>query len=145
MSNLGRVKSLAFMRRCTVHGFERQRMTAERILAQQRTNSGYVIVHLHLNNKRTAKTVHRLVAGAFIPGTGATVNHKDSDRTNNAATNLAWATYAENNQYTVAVGRNIQAIRVIHPTTGEVFGSITQAARAAKCNHRTVRSSWGRA
>lgn len=46
--------------------------------------------------------VHELVAKAFIgakPEGARTVNHKDGNKTNNAANNLEWATYKENNRH----------------------------------------------
>lgn len=44
------------------------------------------------NGKFVAKTVHRLVAQAFIPNPDGKqqVHHKDRDKTNNNASNLAW-------------------------------------------------------
>jgi hypothetical protein len=48
--------------------------------------------------KRRPVEVHRLVARAFVPGyfEGATVDHLDGDKTNNAASNLEWVTRSEN-------------------------------------------------
>lgn len=40
--------------------------------------------------------VHRLVAGAFVDGSGPVVRHLDGDPTNNLPANLAWGTQAEN-------------------------------------------------
>jgi len=97
VSNEGRVKSVPFMQRYLLRtGAEAFRQTKERVLAQQTINSGYLIVHLHLNHKRTAATVHSLVAKAFVPGTGETVNHLNGNKTDNRAANLEWASYTEN-------------------------------------------------
>lgn len=50
------------------------------------------------NGLRRKVRVHRLVAEIFIPNPErkACVRHMDGSRTNNAASNLAWGTYAEN-------------------------------------------------
>ena len=61
-------------------------------------NNGYPTVKIYGKNKIYRRTVHRLVALAFIPNpeNKKTVNHKDGVRTNNVITNLEWATYSEN-------------------------------------------------
>lgn len=145
VSNEGRVKSVPFMQRYLLRtGAEAFRQTKERVLAQQTINSGYLIVHLHLNHKRTAATVHSLVAKAFAPGTGETVNHLNGDKTDNRAANLEWASYTENHLHAVQHGLNKQAVKVVHPITGECFPSINQAARACKIKH-TKAAKWVRA
>lgn len=146
VSDQGRVKSLPFKQRYLLRtGAEAYRQTPERILAQQKINSGYLIAHLHLDNKRKAFTVHRLVAAAFIAGSGETVNHINGVKTDNRAVNLEWASYTENHLHAVALGLNPNAVPVAHPTTGQRFPSINQAARAAQVNHRTVSKEWARA
>jgi hypothetical protein len=60
---------------------------------------GYPSVNLTLRGRIC---VHTLVAEAFIgprPHNARTVNHKDGDKHNNAAENLEWASYAENNRH----------------------------------------------
>jgi hypothetical protein len=54
---------------------------------------------------KTGHTVHRLVASAFVPNPSnkPTVNHKDGDRRNNAASNLEWMTIMENNRHSIEV------------------------------------------
>jgi hypothetical protein len=105
VSDQGRVKSLPFMQRYLLRtGQEAYRRTAERILAQQPNNKGYLLVHLHRDNKRVAYTVHGLVARAFIPGSADTINHKDGVKANCAASNLEWATWSENHKHAWATG-----------------------------------------
>lgn len=147
ISDQGRVKSLPFKQRYLLRtGVEAFRKTAERILAQQLQNSGYLIVHLHLDNKRTALCVHALVARAFVAGTGETVNHKDGVKTNNAAANLEWASYTENLLHAVALGLNVQARPVRRGVTcypsvaqaarwsGVAPGTITRSAKTGRCD-----------
>lgn len=105
VSGLGRVKSLPFMQRYLLrNGQEAYRRTTERILAQQPNNKGYLLVHLHQDNKRVAYTVHGLVARAFIPGSADTINHKDGVKANCAASNLEWASWSENHKHAWATG-----------------------------------------
>ena len=53
--------------------------------AQSTNRDGYKVVVLYKNNKSIAKTVHRLVALAFLPNpeNKPCVNHIDGDKTNN--------------------------------------------------------------
>ena len=104
---------------------------------------GYLIVNLHPTG---TIAVHLLVARAFVGGCapGLEVNHKDGDKHNNAAANLEWVTRRGNQIHAVATGLNVQAIPVVHPETGRVFPSITQAARYAKCRAGTISKGWAR-
>lgn len=130
VSDQGRVKSLPFAQ-MGGHGMRR---TRERILAQQIINSGYRVVHLHLDNKRSAKTVHRLVAAAFCPGFDPSldVNHIDGDKQHNAAVNLEWLERTANHDHAVRIGLNPTAVRVVGtPVAGgnvREFDSQNQAA-----------------
>ena len=69
-----------------------------RILSTQKTNSGYELVHLTVNGKRKAHTMHRLVAMSFIPNPKnfPLVNHKDGNKWNNHVNNLEWVTHSQN-------------------------------------------------
>jgi hypothetical protein len=68
---------------------------------------GYLIVGLHKNSTSITRTVHSLVAEAFVPNPdGKTqVNHKDCNKLNNHASNLEFVTVAENNQHALKNGR----------------------------------------
>lgn len=140
VSNMGRVKSLPFMQRfLTKRGEEAFRQTKERIISQQAINSGYLIVHLNLDYKRKAATVHRLVADAFVRGVGDEVNHKDGNKQNNCASNLEYCSYSENLLHAVATGLNRQAVKVQCPRTETVYDSIAQAAKGARVSPKTAR------
>ncbi|EDU0464008.1 hypothetical protein GPN63_002857 [Salmonella enterica] len=139
VSNQGRVRSIAFLQRYLLrNGKEVYRQTPVKIIAQQVTNSGYALVHLHRNNERKAKTVHSLVATAFLPGRDQTVNHINGDKLDNRLVNLEWASYSDNHHHAVASGLKQQAVRVRNPSTGQIFPSISQAAKASHVNHRTA-------
>lgn len=55
--------------------------------------------------------LHRLVAENFVPNPDhkPVVNHKDLDRTNNAASNLEWVTYSENSYHAASGGESYKA------------------------------------
>lgn len=60
---------------------------------------GYSVVSLQNNWKQYLKTIHRLIAIAFIdnPYNKPEINHIDGDKTNYKLTNLEWCTTQENN------------------------------------------------
>lgn len=59
---------------------------------------GYIKVTLYKDGSPSIKTVHRLVAQAFIPNpeNKPEVNHIDEDKTNNNVSNLEWSTRKDN-------------------------------------------------
>jgi hypothetical protein len=88
---------------CTLHpnyevsenGAVRNRKTG-RLLKPWHAGAGYLYVAL---GDRVKTGVHRLVALAFLgppPSLKHEVAHNDGNRRNNCATNLRWATHAEN-------------------------------------------------
>lgn len=89
VSNLGNIKSLE---RITPHGHRRR----ERLLYL--IPCDYFMVDLCKNNKKTRKSVHRIVAVAFIPNpeNKPYINHKDLNKMNNNVSNLEWCTPKEN-------------------------------------------------
>lgn len=86
VSDLGQIRSLKCGKR--------------RLMRPGTTSWGYLRVNLTLADHKTCvnKKVHTLVAQAFIPNpeNKATVNHKDSNKLNNAVSNLEWNTQIEN-------------------------------------------------
>ena len=98
VSNQGRVKSLE---RKVPHCSGGERIQKERILKQATTYNGYLLVSLCAGGKPKKVTVHRLVCEAFHKNheNKPCVNHIDENKTNNAASNLEWCTYEENNNH----------------------------------------------
>jgi hypothetical protein len=99
VSTHGRVRTVDKMQRYLLrNGVEAFRFIPQHALSQQANNRGYTIVHLYRLNKRYARTVHRLVALAYLPNPARLpeVNHKDEDRANPKLDNLEWSTVSDN-------------------------------------------------
>lgn len=75
-----------------------------KLLVQSYNTFGYKQVSLHKSGKQDTKTVHRLVAEAFLPNPNNLpyINHKDEDKTNNDVSNLEWCTHQYNTEYSCA-------------------------------------------
>ena len=102
VSSLGRVKSIvAYHNR------------GGKILSQNKRPDGYMEVGLSLNGKSYHKTVHRLVAIAFIenPDGLEMVNHKDENKSNNNVENLEWCSRRYNQIYSLN----------LHPERKKIF------------------------
>jgi hypothetical protein len=71
-----------------------------RLLDQTPNSDGYASVRLsYPDGSRKRHTVHSMVAAAYLPPCPSCdheIRHLDGDKTNNAATNLAWGTKKEN-------------------------------------------------
>lgn len=81
-------------------------------------NSGYEVASFSIRNGRSAKrTVHRVVAIAFIPNPDNVryVNHIDGVKTNNPASNLEWVTAQQNIQH----ARDLGLAKYNKPTLGK--------------------------
>lgn len=108
---------------------------------------GYPTVSLCVNGKESYKTVHRLVATAFIPNRDnlPQVNHINGDKTDNRIENLEWVTAGDNQRHAYATGLKVPVYqspktmgRAVIRSDGAIFDSIRQAARATGCDHKHV-------
>jgi hypothetical protein len=92
VSNLGNVKSLSRKLNNQWGDF----ISKEKILKNCKNSNGYLFVKLCKNNIEKAKSVHRLVAIAFLGYSDLVVNHKDSNKLNNCIDNLEFCTVRQN-------------------------------------------------
>lgn len=143
-SNLGRVKSVGRrLRFVSKNGNESWRTSKERIISQQVLNSGYYLVHLHVDGRRTAVTVHSLIASAFLgkKPVGTEVNHKDGIKIHNNAINLEYVTSRENKEHAVSHGLNKQSLSVFALKSGLSirYPSISSAAKKNGVTYGSIR------
>lgn len=108
------------------------------VLKQSINPKGYYYVSLMNGKTKKRKTIHRMVAEAFIenPQCLPCVNHKDETHTNNHVDNLEWCTYRHNNVYgsrldKVArkLGREVEQIDLTDGGVVAVFESTAEAGR----------------
>lgn len=87
VSNLGRVRNV-----------RRWSKRFNRVLKGSHAGHGYLVVNLNYEGRNERWYVHRLVATTFIPNPDnkPEVNHLKGIRTDNRASELEWATTAEN-------------------------------------------------
>ena len=97
ISNFGNVKSVErFKRNNTGTQFVNERL---RVLNPDK--DGYLKVCLSKDGKHYVKSIHRLVAEAFIPNPDnlPVINHKNEDKQDNRVENLEWCTVQYNTMY----------------------------------------------
>lgn len=70
--------------------------------------SGYMVITLKINNRKTISKIHRLVATRFLvcPNETYVVNHKDGNKINNHVENLEWISQSENVKHAFRLGLN---------------------------------------
>ena len=74
----------------------------KKVLKPELNSWGYYQLNLHNNGIMKSKTVHRLVAQAWIPQVDKEkdqINHKNEIKTDNRVENLEWCTVYYNNTY----------------------------------------------
>ncbi len=99
VSDNGQVKSLARTINRPPCGRSSKPSTCtypERILSQKIHKACYPVVCLCKEGRQFDAFVHRLVAKAFVPGSGVVVRHLDGDVLNCHFTNLAWGSFRDN-------------------------------------------------
>ena len=101
ISNYGRVKSY-------------QLDSNGKILSPGKDGSGYCFVNLCKDGKAKLRTIHRLVAEAFIPNPSnfPQVNHMDECKKNNYFGNLEWCSSAYNNSYGTRTRRAVEKLSI---------------------------------
>ncbi len=96
VSDMGRVRSLG---RVVMQGARAMKIRPRIRKQSIGIGHGYPIVSLFKNGRGVLRTVHRMVAVAFIPNPLglSDVDHRDRVRTNATAVNLRWVTRSVNN------------------------------------------------
>jgi len=80
--------------------------TKEKILKNSKNRQGYKTISMMKNGKVHTKTLHRLLAKAFIPNPQnyPCINHIDGNILNNSLENLEWCTYGYNEKEAYRIG-----------------------------------------
>ena len=104
VSTLGRVRTRDRMVSGKGNG---TRFQKGRILKPFVSNNGYMRVNIKIDGKQIKKSVHRLVAQAFLPNPKnlPMVNHKDCNRKNNHVENLEFCDNSYNQKYREKFGK----------------------------------------
>lgn len=140
VSNLGRVKSIRGRRPSRDNPSNRKDV----IMASHSGAARYLGVSLRKEGNSRTKTVHRLVAQAFLPNPLGfpCVNHKDENPLNNRVENLEWCTQEYNANHGSANSKRSQSNSKHAPyygkeicafnKNGEFVGQYASAMDAAK-------------
>lgn len=132
VSNLGRVKSVErFKRNNAGTQFVNERL---RVLTPDK--DGYLRVCLSKDGLHYLKSVHRLVAEAFIPNPDnlPVINHKNEDKQDNRVENLEWCTVKYNTNYgngmrKMAISQGRAVLQLYNGHVVEEFYSTQEASR----------------
>lgn len=106
---------------------------------------GYKVVALSRNGAVKYKTVHRIVATAFIPNPACkpTVNHINENKSDNRVCNLEWVTHKENDNFGSRNTR-MSLSKSKHPVirtvdgTEEMFLGVKDASRKTGISHSQI-------
>ena len=118
VSNLGRVKSLKYMK-----------SDKEMVLKSGKNKGGYSLVRLTASGKQYY-LIHRLVAEAFIANSQnlPCVNHIDGDKSNNTVENLEWVSHKENTRHAFDTGLITRSIPIYCKELDMKFKSVKDCA-----------------
>lgn len=100
ISESGMIFSKERVTSCSLNDIRRKK---RKQIKTHQDKDGYEIASLYFNGKQRHLRVHRLVAQAFIPNPEGKphVNHIDGNKSNNAVSNLEWATQSENELHAI--------------------------------------------
>lgn len=141
VSNMGRVRRILKYPNKSTFG-QTTNILKPRIMKKR---GGYEVVRLSKNNIVTPKSVHRLVAEAFIdnPENKTYVDHFDTNPRNNMVSNLVWSTPKENSNNELSKLHNSQS-KIGHPSyakphTDETKEKIRQSRLGMKMSEESKR------
>ena len=165
VSNLGRVKNVPhyvtrkYYRPSTGDNIEDKLYIKEVLLNPKKKyhhkdreiyNYFYYRVSLRKDGKYYNKSIHRLVAEAFLPNPDnlPCVNHKDENKLNNCVDNLEWCTKSYNHSYGTCIERTSEKQRLTHSNCITIVGykeneiiefhSISSASRYFNVSHAAI-------
>lgn len=100
-------------------------------------DDGYTSVKLFKDGRGYQKSVHRVVAEAYLPNPESKpqVNHKDLNKKNNDVSNLEWVTQEENLAHAIRNGTN--KTRISKLKMNEKYQNIFFLAKCDECGART--------
>jgi len=114
------------------------------IMEQRIDRAGYNTVRLTKPGRLSStQYVHRLLGFAFIsnPLNKAFINHKDGNKLNNNLDNLEWVTHSENMLHAYNTGLIKIKTKSVHDiSSGKIYSSIKEAAKALNINYGTCRN-----
>jgi hypothetical protein len=132
VSNMGRVKSL----HRTVSTTNGNRNYKGMILKPLPGRHGYLCVDIWDTGVKKRRSIHRLVANAFIgnPLNLPVINHIDENIENNTVSNLEFCTYKYNRNYGSCIERNAKSHSkpILQFSKGGVYLDEYASAREAK-------------
>ena len=128
VSNKGNVKALA---RIVKSRWGTDKPLKEKPVCEIVDSLGYSRLSLSKDGKVKTHKIHRLVAEAFLIGSGH-INHKDGNKQNNCVENLEFCTIKQNNNHAFENGlRPTQYKRtIVCNETGESFRGQAALARS---------------
>ncbi len=101
-----------------------------------RVHKSYPFVNLRVDGRKVHRTIHRLLAKAFIPNPEGLpmVDHRDRNRLNFELTNLRWVTVKENSSnrefmYELDSGEVFDTTVQVAEYLGRAQSSVNQAVR----------------
>jgi hypothetical protein len=82
----------------------------KKLLARCGKGDGYLYITMYHNKKYHNRSIHTMVARAFLPNPESkpTVNHIDKNGLNNELDNLEWATYSEQQKHILSFGPRVK-------------------------------------
>lgn len=111
-------------------------------LKPYKVGKGYLKVDLRKGEGRDQRSIHRLVAEAYIPNPDGleTVNHIDENKENNSVLNLEWMSRADNIRYGTRSQRSAESRKkpIYCVELDTTFASVSEAAEQLNLNAGNV-------